>query len=147
MQIDTILKKYSSTVATIFTGIASAALFGHTLTANFVLGISVVFISMHQVIVDESGFSVQIWVWSNFIKLTIWLRECFCIFPLVLFTPFKGQRSTTKWDSGINWSSWQPQVFPISIHLSTSFTSWKSSDKDVVLVPVFGVTYLLIMQI
>ncbi|KAK4799973.1 hypothetical protein SAY86_025338 [Trapa natans] len=45
---DTILKKYSSTVATIFTGIASAILFGHTLTVNFVLGISVVFISMHQ---------------------------------------------------------------------------------------------------
>ncbi|XAR65853.1 hypothetical protein NMG60_11011829 [Bertholletia excelsa] len=35
---DTILKKYSSTVATIFTGIASAALFGHTLTINFILG-------------------------------------------------------------------------------------------------------------
>ncbi|KAJ4721665.1 CMP-sialic acid transporter 3-like [Melia azedarach] len=45
---DTILKKYSSTVATIFTGIASAALFGHTLTTNFILGISIVFISMHQ---------------------------------------------------------------------------------------------------
>ncbi|XP_050206156.1 CMP-sialic acid transporter 4-like isoform X2 [Mercurialis annua] len=45
---DTILKKYSSTVATIFTAIASAALFGHTLTMNFVLGISIVFISMHQ---------------------------------------------------------------------------------------------------
>ncbi|KAK2972115.1 hypothetical protein RJ640_013849 [Escallonia rubra] len=45
---DTILKKYSSTVATIFTGIASAAMFGHTLTINFILGISVVFISMHQ---------------------------------------------------------------------------------------------------
>ncbi|GMP78601.1 hypothetical protein CsSME_00034483 [Camellia sinensis var. sinensis] len=45
---DTILKKYSSTVATIFTGIASAALFGHTLTINFMLGITVVFISMHQ---------------------------------------------------------------------------------------------------
>lgn len=45
---DTILKKYSSTVATIFTGIASALLFGHTLTMNFLLGISVVFISMHQ---------------------------------------------------------------------------------------------------
>ncbi|KAA8527307.1 hypothetical protein F0562_034596 [Nyssa sinensis] len=45
---DTILKKYSSTVATIFTGLASAALFGHTLTINFILGISVVFISMHQ---------------------------------------------------------------------------------------------------
>ncbi|KAL8160310.1 hypothetical protein V2J09_001847, partial [Rumex salicifolius] len=45
---DTILKKYSSTVATIFTGIASAALFGHTLTINFLLGITIVFISMHQ---------------------------------------------------------------------------------------------------
>lgn len=45
---DTILKKYSSTVATIFTGIASAALFGHKLTINFMLGISIVFISMHQ---------------------------------------------------------------------------------------------------
>uniref|UniRef100_A0A2P2MQG1 Uncharacterized protein MANES_11G116200 n=1 Tax=Rhizophora mucronata TaxID=61149 RepID=A0A2P2MQG1_RHIMU len=45
---DTILKKYSSTIATIFTGIASAALFGHTLTINFMLGISIVFISMHQ---------------------------------------------------------------------------------------------------
>lgn len=51
---DTILKKYSSTVATIFTGIASAALFGHTLTMNFILGISIVFISMHQVF-DELG--------------------------------------------------------------------------------------------
>ncbi|KAL9233069.1 hypothetical protein vseg_008109 [Gypsophila vaccaria] len=45
---DTILKKYSSTVATIFTGIASAVLFGHKLTANFMLGITIVFISMHQ---------------------------------------------------------------------------------------------------
>ncbi|XP_024044104.1 CMP-sialic acid transporter 2 isoform X3 [Citrus clementina] len=45
---DAILKKYSSTVATIFTGIASAVLFGHTLTMNFLLGISIVFISMHQ---------------------------------------------------------------------------------------------------
>ncbi|TYI46599.1 hypothetical protein E1A91_D13G117500v1 [Gossypium mustelinum] len=45
---DTILKKYSSTIATIFTGIASAVLFGHTLTINFVLGLSVVIISMHQ---------------------------------------------------------------------------------------------------
>ncbi|GMY32358.1 CMP-sialic acid transporter 2-like [Fagus crenata] len=45
---DTILKKYSSTVATIFTGIASAVMFGHKLTINFMLGISIVFISMHQ---------------------------------------------------------------------------------------------------
>jgi hypothetical protein len=45
---DTILKKYSSTVATIFTGLASAALFGHSLTINFMLGVTIVFISMHQ---------------------------------------------------------------------------------------------------
>lgn len=45
---DTILKKYSSTVATIFTGLASAALFGHQLTITFLLGVSVVLISMHQ---------------------------------------------------------------------------------------------------
>ncbi|KAJ0229623.1 CMP-sialic acid transporter 3 [Hirschfeldia incana] len=45
---DTILKKYSSTVATIFTRITSAALFGHAITMNFLLGISIVFISMHQ---------------------------------------------------------------------------------------------------
>ncbi|KAJ0615315.1 putative nucleotide-sugar transporter [Helianthus annuus] len=45
---DTILKKYSYTVATIFTGFASAALFGHTLTINYMLGISIVFISMYQ---------------------------------------------------------------------------------------------------
>lgn len=50
---DTILKKYSSTVATIFTGIGSALLFGHKLTMNFILGISIVFISMHQVISRE----------------------------------------------------------------------------------------------
>lgn len=45
---DTILKKYSSTMATIMTGIMSAVLFGHSLTLNFVIGVSIVFISMHQ---------------------------------------------------------------------------------------------------
>lgn len=44
---DTILKKYSSTIATIFTGVMSAALFGHPLTLNFCIGVSIVFISMH----------------------------------------------------------------------------------------------------
>ncbi|GJU96690.1 CMP-sialic acid transporter 3-like protein, partial [Tanacetum coccineum] len=47
-RLNTILSKYSSIVATIFTGFAYAAMFGHTLTINFMLGISVVFISMHQ---------------------------------------------------------------------------------------------------
>ncbi|KAL5220568.1 hypothetical protein ABZP36_025281 [Zizania latifolia] len=50
---DTILKKYSSTVATIFTGVASAVLFGHTLTINFILGISIVIISMHQYLSNQ----------------------------------------------------------------------------------------------
>lgn len=50
---DTILKKYSSTIATIFTGVASAILFGHTLTINFVLGISIVIISMHQYLANQ----------------------------------------------------------------------------------------------
>ncbi|GJM92187.1 hypothetical protein PR202_ga08627 [Eleusine coracana subsp. coracana] len=50
---DTILKKYSSTIATIFTGVASAVLFGHTLTINFVLGISIVMISMHQYLSNQ----------------------------------------------------------------------------------------------
>jgi len=44
---DTILKKYSSTIATIFTGLMSAMLFGHALTLNFCIGVSIVFISMH----------------------------------------------------------------------------------------------------
>eukprot|EP00878_Enallax_costatus_P033762 GHUV01037317.1.p1 GENE.GHUV01037317.1~~GHUV01037317.1.p1 ORF type:complete len:170 (+),score=32.52 GHUV01037317.1:960-1469(+) len=45
---DTILKKYSSTIATIFTAIMSWAMFGHHLTANFLIGVSIVFVSMHQ---------------------------------------------------------------------------------------------------
>lgn len=44
---DTILKKYSSTMATIFTGLMSALLFGHALTVNFCIGVTIVFISMH----------------------------------------------------------------------------------------------------
>ena len=44
---DTILKKYSSTMATIFTGLMSALLFGHALTLNFCIGVTIVFISMH----------------------------------------------------------------------------------------------------
>jgi hypothetical protein len=45
---DTILKKYSSTIATIFTAIMSWAMFGHQLTMNFLVGVSIVFVSMHQ---------------------------------------------------------------------------------------------------
>lgn len=73
---DTILKKYSSTVATIFTGIASAALFGHTLTMNFILGISIVFISMHQVF-DELGLKTI---------LVIQFHDSLALFLSVLFS-------------------------------------------------------------
>eukprot|EP00882_Tetradesmus_deserticola_P016135 GHRQ01017213.1.p1 GENE.GHRQ01017213.1~~GHRQ01017213.1.p1 ORF type:complete len:244 (+),score=90.05 GHRQ01017213.1:1285-2016(+) len=45
---DTILKKYSSTIATIFTALMSWAMFGHQLTVNFLIGVSIVFVSMHQ---------------------------------------------------------------------------------------------------
>lgn len=45
---DTILKKYSSTIATIFTALMSWAMFGHQLTMNFLIGVSIVFVSMHQ---------------------------------------------------------------------------------------------------
>ncbi|EFJ42093.1 hypothetical protein VOLCADRAFT_107400 [Volvox carteri f. nagariensis] len=45
---DTILKKYSSTIATIWTALLSFAMFGHELTINFFLGVSIVFVSMHQ---------------------------------------------------------------------------------------------------
>lgn len=45
---DTILKKYSSTVATIFTGIMSMIMFHHPITLNFLIGVSIVFVSMHQ---------------------------------------------------------------------------------------------------
>jgi hypothetical protein len=45
---DTILKKYSSTIATIFTALLSWAMFHHPLTMNFAIGVSIVFVSMHQ---------------------------------------------------------------------------------------------------
>ena len=45
---DTILKKYSSTIATIFTALLSWAMFAHPLTINFAIGVSIVFVSMHQ---------------------------------------------------------------------------------------------------
>ncbi|MEW5305500.1 MAG: hypothetical protein WDW36_008034 [Sanguina aurantia] len=45
---DTILKKYSSTLATIFTALASYALFGHELSTHFFIGVSIVLVSMHQ---------------------------------------------------------------------------------------------------
>lgn len=92
---DTILKKYSSTVATIFTGIASAALFGHTLTINFILGISVVFISMHQVLLEKKGKKIH-----NRYHVIFWLTLFFIFSTSVLFTSFKGEGWTAKWDAG-----------------------------------------------
>ena len=114
MHSDTILKKYSSTIATIFTGIASAALFGHTLTMNFILGISIVFISMHQVISKDALLMANLLskIWE-FCLLTL----CLCdfsdvlLFSVVLFTSFQGQRWATEWEAGTSRLSGQPQVY------------------------------------
>ncbi|KAF3583037.1 hypothetical protein DY000_02032249 [Brassica cretica] len=72
---DTILKKYSSTVATIFTGIASAALFGHVITMNFLLGISIVFISMHQVSEASSFIVISFRADDSFINMAAGANE------------------------------------------------------------------------
>eukprot|EP00210_Caulerpa_lentillifera_P005487 g5247.t1 len=45
---DTILKKYSSSLATLLTGLLSAVMFGHKLSLNFIIGVVIVLISMHQ---------------------------------------------------------------------------------------------------
>lgn len=68
---DTILKKYSSTIATIFTGIMSAALFGHALTLNFCLGVSIVFISMHIFFSTGAGSAAAPRAQPNAAKLTV----------------------------------------------------------------------------
>ena len=44
---DSVMKKHSSNAATIFTALLSAAMFGHALRANFVVGGAIVLISMH----------------------------------------------------------------------------------------------------
>ena len=52
---DTILKKYSSTIATAFTALMSYAMFGHELSGNFLIGFLIVLISMHQVRARPQG--------------------------------------------------------------------------------------------
>jgi hypothetical protein len=59
---DTLLKKYSSTLATIFTALMSWAFLGHHLTVNFLIGVSIVFVSMHQFFTfgDKSTASAKV---------------------------------------------------------------------------------------
>ena len=112
---DTILKKYSSTVATIFTGIASAALFGHTLTINFMLGISIVFISMHQVIYKDNWKEI-FWIVWNFLKKKIEYPLLFgLICHPVLFTTCKSQGRTAEWNNRTEGCSWETQVCSLSL--------------------------------
>lgn len=56
---DTILKKYSSTIATVFTALMSYVLFAHELTVNFFIGVAIVFISMHQFFTFGEQVSVR----------------------------------------------------------------------------------------
>ncbi|PWA86500.1 hypothetical protein CTI12_AA139850 [Artemisia annua] len=89
---NTILKKYSSTVATIFTGFASAALVGHTLTINFMLGISINCLHL-----NASGMAERVSLSMNQIdmQLTLFL----ILFP-VLFAPCESERRR-KWGIGV----------------------------------------------
>lgn len=112
---DTILKKYSSTVATIFTGIASAALFGHTLTINFMLGISIVFISMHQVIYKDNWKEIFWIVWNFFFKKIEYPLLYGLICHPVLFTTCKSQGRTAEWNNRTEGCSWETQVCSLSL--------------------------------
>ena len=112
---DTILKKYSSTVATIFTGIASAALFGHTLTINFMLGISIVFISMHQVIYKDNWKEIFWIVWNFFFKKIEYPLLFGLICHPVLFTTCKSQGRTAEWNNRTEGCSWETQVCSLSL--------------------------------
>lgn len=117
---DTILKKYSSTVATIFTGIASAVLFGHTLTINFMLGISIVFISMHQVIYKDNWREIFWIVWNFFLNKIEYPLFFGFICHAVLFTTSKSQGWTAEWNDRTEGCSWETQVCSLSHSLQVA---------------------------
>lgn len=117
---DTILKKYSSTIATIFTGLMSALLFGHELTINFCIGVSIVFISMH--------------IFFSMGKILDWQCLLFKLIIILLLVPEKvvvswvflqgGLRATRggtnqerfKERRGVNRSLWSPLRWTILVY-------------------------------
>lgn len=90
---DTILKKYSSVLGTIFTAILSWMLFHHSLSVNFALGVSIVFISMHQVRAAISHHAC-VWLvcvcqlWGAAIQSSIQVQRDACLHSTVCHLQF-----------------------------------------------------------
>lgn len=55
---DTIMKKFSSNIATLVTGLLSATLFNQKLTSNFLIAFAMVSVSLHQFYNLKPGYSV-----------------------------------------------------------------------------------------
>lgn len=101
---DTILKKYSSTMATIFTGLMSALLFGHALTLNFLIGVTIVFISMHIFFSQGQLFAIlsdsNCMVWPNALQLMSDHAPALCFISDCIFFC---DRSECKSDNSMAW--------------------------------------------
>ena len=55
---DTIMKKFSSNIATLMTGLLSATLFHQKLTSNFLIAFAMVSVALHQFYNLKPGYSV-----------------------------------------------------------------------------------------
>ena len=56
---DTIMKKFSSNIATLVTGLLSATLFNQKLTSNFLIAFAMVSVSLHQFYNLKPGYTVS----------------------------------------------------------------------------------------
>jgi hypothetical protein len=90
-------------------------LFGHTLTINFMLGISIVFISMHQVIYKDNWKEIFWIVWNFFFKKIEYPLLFGLICHPVLFTTCKSQGRTAEWNNRTEGCSWETQVCSLSL--------------------------------
>jgi hypothetical protein len=97
-------------------------LFGHTLTINFMLGISIVFISMHQVIYKDNWKEIFWIVWNFFLKKIEYPLLFGLICHPVLFTTCKSQGRAAEWNNRTEGCSWETQVCSLSLSLSLSFS-------------------------
>jgi hypothetical protein len=97
-------------------------LFGHTLTINFMLGISIVFISMHQVIYKDNWKEIFWIVWNFFLKKIEYPLLFGLICHPVLFTTCKSQGRTAEWNNRTEGCSWETQVCSLSLSLSFTHT-------------------------
>jgi hypothetical protein len=104
-------------------------LFGHTLTINFMLGISIVFISMHQVIYKDNWKEIFWIVWNFFFfKIEYPLFFGFICHP-VLFTTCKSQGRTAEWNNRTEGCSWETQVCSLSLSDTHTHTHTHTHSK------------------